>query len=819
MNAEPPRVPDYELIQRIGGGAYGEVWLGRSTTGALRAIKLVYRHTFEDARPFEREFKGIQHFERISRQHPSQLALFHVGRNEADGYFYYVMELADNAGDRDPRSEVSEALNQPEPTSDFRPPTSDLRPLTSGYTPHTLRHDLKQWGRLPAREVIEIGLALTEALAHLHRHGLVHRDIKPSNIVFVEGRPKLADIGLVTDTGDSRSLVGTEGYLAPEGAGTPAADVYALGMVLYEALTGLDRHQFPNLPADLMGWPDAKTALELNEIILKACAREPAERYPTAESFGEEMAHLRGGGSIRRRRGWAQALRRGKQVVLGAAAVGLLAVALTTIGRWTMGNGASDRSTTSVFVLPFRYVAPAAEPVEETERALWLCGRITDAFIDGLELVPGVGTGPRKSDWLRFDEDEVRRAIVRTNATRYLLTGRVDHTNDLLQLRLRLYPRGSDVPKWDRTFEGTTDEVIALERGGLEQIARMLGRTVDAEACGRIDRVLTNNLEAYRWFLQARRHHLAGTKSEHQKALDCFDRALALDRKYVTAHEGYIELFRELFDSRPPAEVWPVLAERSRKILELDDTSFVAWDRLLDKMIVYERDWETAVAECDRQSKLWPERPLTFSVRYRVLGRTNESRLYHDRLKQSRPVDAVVRRRTLEHLTYGELIWGNYDEAFRFARLYADSFPNNAPMAQYLLGRCFLAARRYREAIDAFMTFPEVWPSPELDGRLGWVYAAIGDRAKALEYVAQLEEREKTGDADPYYVAWIHAALGNADRALELLDRAIDYRSELIVHTEFGGLRTDPAWDKLRDDPRFEALCQKVGMGKDQWPK
>jgi tetratricopeptide (TPR) repeat protein len=226
-----------------------------------------------------------------------------------------------------------------------------------------------------------------------------------------------------------------------------------------------------------------------------------------------------------------------------------------------------------------------------------------------------------------------------------------------------------------------------------------------------------------------------------------------------------------------------------------------------------------AVAECDRQSKIWPERPLTFSVRYRVLGRTNESRLYHDRLKQSRPVDAVVRRRTLEHLTYGELIWGNYDEAFRFARLYADSFPNNAPMAQYLLGRCFLAARRYREAIDAFMTFPEVWPSPELDGRLGWVYAAIGDRAKALEYVAQLEEREKTGDADPYYVAWIHAALGNADRALELLDRAIDYRSELIVHTEFGGLRTDPAWDKLRDDPRFEALCQKVGMGKNQWPK
>ena len=812
MNADPPRVPDYELIQRIGGGAYGEVWLGRSTTGALRAIKLVGRHTFEDARPFEREFKGIQHFERISRQHPGQLALFHVGRNDVEGYFYYVMELADNAEVRDPRSEVGDALKQ-------LAPTCDLRPAISGYTPHTLRHDLKRRGRLPAREVIDIGLALTEALAHLHRHGLVHRDVKPSNIVFVDGRPKLADIGLVTDTGDSRSLVGTEGYLAPEGAGTPAADVYALGMVLYEALTGLDRHQFPNLPADLMGWRDAREALELNEVILKACAREPAERYPTAESFCEEMAHLRGGGSIRRRRGWARALGRGKQVVVGAAAVGLLAVALTTIWRWTMGDGASDRSTTSIFVLPFRYLAPAAEPVEETERALWLCGRITDAFIDGLALVPGLSTGPRKSDWLRFDEDEVRRAIVRTNASRYLLTGRVDRTNDLLRLRLRLYGRDDDAPRWERTFADATNDVIGVERAALEQIAQALGREVNADAGGKIDQVLTNNLEAYGWFLQARAHHLTVSRNEYRKALDCFDRALALDRKYVTAHEGYIELFREFFGVRPPEELWPVLADRARMVLALDDTSFIAHDRLLDKMILYDRDWEPALAACERQSKIWPERLVSWSVRYRWLGRTNESRLYHEPLKQSRPVNAIERQRALQHLAFGESVWRNHDEAIRLARQSIELAPDGALFGQYNLGRCLLWAGRYREAIDALLQSTSDWPSPELDGLLGRAYALTGDRARALEYLARLEEREQTGDADPYFLAWIHEALGNTDQALEYLDRAIDYRSECIVHTEFGGLRTDPAWDRLRDDPRFEALCRRVGMGKDQWPK
>ena len=86
------------MLRRIGRGAYGDVWLARSkATGVLRAAKIVWRHTFEDERPFKREFEGIQRFERISREHPSQLALFHIGRNEPAGYFYYVMELADAA--------------------------------------------------------------------------------------------------------------------------------------------------------------------------------------------------------------------------------------------------------------------------------------------------------------------------------------------------------------------------------------------------------------------------------------------------------------------------------------------------------------------------------------------------------------------------------------------------------------------------------------------------------------------------------------------------------------------------------------------------
>src|SRR5437762_9913039 len=92
-----PNIPDHELLKKIGGGSYGEVWLARNVLGGYRAVKIIYRQAFDHERPFEREFEGIQKFEPISRVHPSQLDILHVGRNERAGYFYYVMELVDDA--------------------------------------------------------------------------------------------------------------------------------------------------------------------------------------------------------------------------------------------------------------------------------------------------------------------------------------------------------------------------------------------------------------------------------------------------------------------------------------------------------------------------------------------------------------------------------------------------------------------------------------------------------------------------------------------------------------------------------------------------
>src|SRR5580765_8550330 len=93
----PPssRIPDHELLRRVGGGSYGEVWLARGITGRLRAVKVVLRSNFSSDRPYEREFRGIVQFEPISRSHPGVVNILHVGRDDVAGCFFYVMELAD----------------------------------------------------------------------------------------------------------------------------------------------------------------------------------------------------------------------------------------------------------------------------------------------------------------------------------------------------------------------------------------------------------------------------------------------------------------------------------------------------------------------------------------------------------------------------------------------------------------------------------------------------------------------------------------------------------------------------------------------------
>jgi serine/threonine protein kinase/formylglycine-generating enzyme required for sulfatase activity len=302
-------IPDYRLIKRIGSGAYGEVWLAESVTGALRAVKIVWREDFELTKTFHREFQGIQQFEPISRGHPGLVHILHVGWNEEGGYYYYVMELADDE------------VNGP-----------NLHDAEN-YVPRTLGTDLKRHGRLDLHFCQEEGVFLADALHYMHNHGLTHRDVKPANIIYCGGVCKLADIGLVAGFGE-RSFVGTEGFVPPEGPGTPQADIYSLGKVIYEMTTGKDRMEFPEVPdnldeAEMPFWKN------LNQVIIRACAPDLNERFSTGGEFADALRRVTAVRPISAFQFVSMGLHRAALFLLGSAFCGALWATVQQRDHWT----------------------------------------------------------------------------------------------------------------------------------------------------------------------------------------------------------------------------------------------------------------------------------------------------------------------------------------------------------------------------------------------------------------------------------------------------------------------------------------------------
>lgn len=237
------KIGDYTLLAPCGRGAYGFVFLAENSVTHQRvALKIVYTH----GKNFERELKGLQQYQQICRG-TNLLQIYHVGKGE--DFFYYTMDAADSLGEKE-------------------------------YIPKTLANILQRDGKLQVEEIQSMTESIFDCLKTMHSKGVMHRDIKPENILYVEGLPVLGDIGLITDHGQT-TLAGTPGFIPPEVlAGireyAPEDDFYALGKVLYCALTGLPVTQYPS-------FPESRTLTGAGEIIklyTKLCAGEKIELFP-----------------------------------------------------------------------------------------------------------------------------------------------------------------------------------------------------------------------------------------------------------------------------------------------------------------------------------------------------------------------------------------------------------------------------------------------------------------------------------------------------------------------------------------------------------
>ena len=241
------KFPQFEILECLGRGGMGVVYKARQKSlNRTVALKILAPEREHDARFAARFAREAELLARLS--HPHIVTIHDFG--EAGGLFYIVMEFVDGV---------------------------NLR-------------DLLREGKIGPRQALAIVPPVCEALQYAHDHGIVHRDIKPENLLLDrEGRVKIADFGIASLVGAEGEGAGTPPYMAPEQGGPrPAADhradIYALGVVLYEMLTG-------ERPGREVVAPSRKVQIDvrLDEIVLRALEKQPDLRYASATEFKTQV--------------------------------------------------------------------------------------------------------------------------------------------------------------------------------------------------------------------------------------------------------------------------------------------------------------------------------------------------------------------------------------------------------------------------------------------------------------------------------------------------------------------------------------------------
>ena len=814
-----PRIPDYDLLRKIGSGSYGDVWLARGLTGAYRAVKIVWRDRFPDAEPFEREFRGLKEFTALSLE-ANQMALLHVGQDENARFFYYVMELADDAA-----------------TGRMFDPAR--------YVPLTGKELKARRGHLPAAECVAFGVELARSLAGLHTRHLLHRDIKPSNVIVVGGVPKLADIGLVASSTEARTFIGTEGYVPAEGPGAPSADVFALGLVLYELATGLDRAEFPKLPDDLGDPREQRAFFQLNDILLRAGDPAPARRYRDATALLADLSTLHAGRSVRRARLWPKVALAAALVVLGGAAY----LALRPAGREANAAAAAVAKPRGIAVLPFDNLGSA-------DRAYFAAG-LTEEVTLQLAKISALRVMSR-SAVARFKGGAAELpAMTRELGIAAVLAGSVRYDGEQVRIVIQLLAAPGGETLWSEPYDGAGKNIFGVQSDVAVKVARALLAKLAPEERARIERPPTGNTEAYELFLKSNSMSSA-VSQQNSDAIDLLKRAIALDPQFALAYSdlakrylfqgyrtGHDDFIRSLETARTAVALDPQLARahyalgNALGVLGRTDEARLELQRAIEldaNLAGAMHDLaniETAAGRMDhalywgkRSFPLEPNLAFSYyhvSVSLIVLDQARTERWLQAGLARF-PADDRSGVYRLEYmLAQLELVRGQPAAALARMRQVVAARPTNRECQAILTELAvFAEAADAGDRIDQLLKDgPDAHPgftgyTPRTMRAFLWLKAGDGERARPLIDAALETNRAAIESGDrTYYPLYENAALhqmrGERDAALDWLEKACN-----------AGLE-DPAWVKmdpllapLAHEPRFLKLVERMSRDVDE---
>jgi serine/threonine protein kinase/TolB-like protein/Tfp pilus assembly protein PilF len=803
--ASGERIGVYEILEEIGHGGMGSVYLARRADEQFEqrvAIKLSRLSLADD--PMQRRFRAERQIV-AGLDHPNIARLLDGGAT-SDGRPYFVMEYV--AG----------------------------RPLP----------DWCEEKELTTRERIQIFLDVCGAVQYAHQRLVVHRDIKPANIlVTAEGTVKLLDFGIakltvpelfgaaVEQTTTLFQLLTPE-YASPEQVRgepiTPACDVYALGVVLYELLTGQRPYRASmSSPAEMVrviceteaplpsGIASSVRGKELSgdvdNIVAKALRKEPGRRYATAGELADDLRRYLDGRPVQARpdtagyrlRKFVQRNRSG----VASASVAALSLIAGGLALWLSVSARRETARPGVIPAPAppsRTVAvlPFKPLVGADEDAVLELG-MADTLITRLSSVPGISVRPTGAvlAYSRQRTDAVQAG--RQLHADAVVEGSLQRLNDRIRVSVQLVGVGDGRTIWAKTFDTVYTDVFAVEDAIASQVAEALMPHLGPEARARLARRGTEDLSAYQAYLKGRYFWNRRTESDFRKAIGYFTQAIAADETYALAHAGLADCYSLLgiWGAAPPRETFGQAKAAALRAVALADAPGEA--HASSALVLWVYDWDLPGAEkaFQRAIALSPNYATAYQWYAYCLaagGHFDQAMTQIRRAQELDPLSVSVATDIGEILSWA----GRYDEAAASVRRALEMEPNFA-LAHNVLGTAYLKKGLLAEGLGELERASQMDDSPRMLSTLGYGYAVAHRAGEARAMGKRLGELAKRRYVSPFAAALIHVGLEEPDRAFALLDRAFDERSDTMAI-----LSVYPLLESLRSDRRFAELVGRV---------
>jgi serine/threonine protein kinase/Tfp pilus assembly protein PilF len=787
----------YRIEREVGRGGMGAVYEAVRADGVFRkrvAIKLVKRGMDTDfiLRRFRNERQIL-----AALEHPNITMLLDGGTTD-DGRPYFVMDFIEGL------------------------------PLYRYCDTH----------RLDVVERLKLFCCICEAVEHAHQNQVIHRDLKPSNIIVAnDGTPKLLDFGiakllnpeLAADTLQPTATalrMMTVDYASPEqvrgGDITYLSDVYSLGVILYELLTGHRPYAFrsrlqhdvaraiceddptePSLTvlrtegalplavidenattishlAEVRG--ETPTSLQsllsgdLDNITLKALRKEPEDRYPSAAELRNDIERYLQGDPIS-------------------------APSYTPIRK----SGRPDEriETKLIAVLPLKLLNfSGAENTDETYLSIGLA----DAIISRLASVRSFTVRPTSSIQRYENEDVDPIRAGKELGVEFVLDGRIKRAGERIRVSLQLLHVHDGATIWAGQFDENFTDVLELEDAISSQVAEALIPHLTGEEKLKLAKRGTNNAEAYEAYMRGRFYWNQFTGDSLFRALESYHKAIEIDPEYALAHVGVADFYNwiNVFGIMPSNECYEKAQAAAKRALEIDDQLGDAYVAMAFAVFGQKWDWQEGERLVKKALQYAPNSWYAYeclAYLYTTVQNYDQGIAAIDRADELDPLSP----RTVLMTSWIYYQSRRYPEAIGRARKTLEFDPNFVQAYVHTGNSLSQNGQPEAAVIDLERSLEQMPDFMMTQYMLTFALAESGRLDDAKKIVDEMRERSAKHFVKPYFLALGCIAVGEIDEAFAWLDKAINEGDVWLIW-----IATEPKLDAIRKDPRYEILLRRM---------